>query len=280
MLKLIVPRDGDAAAHESDGPAARRRRRLRAAVARRRRARRTPARAAGPVALRARPADRRRHEILVAAAARIWRPAPEAGLPTGAAKARWLAEFITPMWEELDRPCTRTRRRVRTRRARRVAATRIATRRRCSSTATCTSGTRSKPATGSSSSIPTASSPSPSTTSGSSCERTRSKAISANERVGWQHATGLDERAIWEWGVVERVSTGLLGTRVGLQPIAGEMLAAADALAQLNGAGRKGPSRAPEDAPPRRCATWVRTWRARWVSCRPLATPRPNSDSL
>ena len=37
--------------------------------------------------------------------------------------------------------------------------------------------------------------------------------------------------AIWEWGVVERVSTGLLGTRVGLQPIAGQMLAAADQLA-------------------------------------------------
>ena len=45
------------------------------------------------------------------------------------------------------------------------------------------------------------------------------------------HRTGLDETAIWEWGVVERVSTGLLGTRVGLQPIAKDMLAAADRLA-------------------------------------------------
>ena len=43
--------------------------------------------------------------------------------------------------------------------------------------------------------------------------------------------TGLDATAIWEWGVVERVSTGLLGTAVGLQPVAGEMLAAADRLA-------------------------------------------------
>ena len=34
------------------------------------------------------------------------------------------------------------------------------------------------------------------------------------------HRTGLDAKAIWEWGVVERVSTGLLGTRVGLQPVA------------------------------------------------------------
>jgi streptomycin 6-kinase len=43
--------------------------------------------------------------------------------------------------------------------------------------------------------------------------------------------SGLDAEAIWEWGVVERVSTGLLGTRVGLQPVAREMLEAADRLA-------------------------------------------------
>jgi streptomycin 6-kinase len=40
--------------------------------------------------------------------------------------------------------------------------------------------------------------------------------------------TGLDAAAIWEWGVVERVSTGLLGTQVGLQPVAREMLTTAD----------------------------------------------------
>jgi streptomycin 6-kinase len=43
--------------------------------------------------------------------------------------------------------------------------------------------------------------------------------------------TGRNETAIWEWGVIERVSTGLLGTRVGLQPIARQMLAAAERLA-------------------------------------------------
>jgi len=43
--------------------------------------------------------------------------------------------------------------------------------------------------------------------------------------------TGLDETAIWEWGVVERVSTGLFATRVGLQPVGAEMLAAADRIA-------------------------------------------------
>ena len=45
--------------------------------------------------------------------------------------------------------------------------------------------------------------------------------------------TGLDRDAIWEWGVVERVSTGLLATRIELQPVGRQMLAAADRIAQL-----------------------------------------------
>jgi streptomycin 6-kinase len=45
--------------------------------------------------------------------------------------------------------------------------------------------------------------------------------------------TGLDASAIWDWGVVERVSTGLLGTQVELQPVARETLATADAVAGL-----------------------------------------------
>src|ERR1700759_5602702 len=48
----------------------------------------------------------RRLEILCATAARIWRSAPDCGLPTGADKARWLADFIVTSWEELDRPCS------------------------------------------------------------------------------------------------------------------------------------------------------------------------------
>ena len=48
----------------------------------------------------------RRLEILCATAERIWRPAPDCGLPTGADKARWLADFIVTSWEELDRPCS------------------------------------------------------------------------------------------------------------------------------------------------------------------------------
>ena len=38
-------------------------------------------------------------------ARRVWRPAPDAGLPTGAEKAAWLAEHIVRSWEALGRPC-------------------------------------------------------------------------------------------------------------------------------------------------------------------------------
>lgn len=43
--------------------------------------------------------------------------------------------------------------------------------------------------------------------------------------------TGLNPVAIWEWGVVERVSTGLLCTAVDLQPVGRGMLAVADRVA-------------------------------------------------
>jgi streptomycin 6-kinase len=49
---------------------------------------------------------------------------------------------------------------------------------------------------------------------------------------GWLAARcGLDATAIWQWGVAERVSTGLLCTKIGLQPVGRQMLAAADRVA-------------------------------------------------
>jgi len=47
-----------------------------------------------------------RHEILCATASPIWRPAQGCGLPTGAEKGRWLVEFITTTWADLDHPCS------------------------------------------------------------------------------------------------------------------------------------------------------------------------------
>jgi streptomycin 6-kinase len=53
------------------------------------------------------------------------------------------------------------------------------------------------------------------------------------ERARWlARRCSLDATAIWEWGVVERVSTGLLATRIGLQPLGREMLVTADLLAR------------------------------------------------
>jgi len=44
---------------------------------------------------------------------------------------------------------------------------------------------------------------------------------------------GLDATAIWEWGVVERVTSGLRCTRINLQPLGRHMLKVADRLATL-----------------------------------------------
>jgi streptomycin 6-kinase len=44
---------------------------------------------------------------------------------------------------------------------------------------------------------------------------------------------GLDATAIWEWGVVERVTSGLWCTRIDLQPLGRQMLMVADRLATL-----------------------------------------------
>src|ERR1700689_3921852 len=47
-----------------------------------------------------------RLEILVTAAATVWRPAAGSGLPTGADKARQLAGSVATEWDDLGRPCT------------------------------------------------------------------------------------------------------------------------------------------------------------------------------
>jgi streptomycin 6-kinase len=55
------------------------------------------------------------------------------------------------------------------------------------------------------------------------------------ERARWLAArTGLDPVATWEWGVIERVSTGLLCTQIHLQPLGRDTLRAAEAVAGLS----------------------------------------------
>jgi streptomycin 6-kinase len=230
VLKLIVPRDGDAAAHEAtvlriaggDGCP----RLLREDVSRGALLLERLGRSLHELRLPV----RRRHGILVSAARRIWRPAPDSGLPSGAAKARWLAEFIAAMWEELDRPCSE--------RAVAYALECAARRGRAhrDETAVLVHGdvhewNALEAGSGFKLVDPDGVLAEPEYDLGIIMRedplagdlRERARRLAA--------ATGLAEVAIWEWGVVERVSTGLLGTRVGLQPVARQMLEAADRLA-------------------------------------------------
>jgi streptomycin 6-kinase len=173
----------------------------------------------------------RRHRILVSAAACIWRPAPDSGLPTGADKARSLAEFITAIWEELERPCSE----------RAVEHALACARRRGEAhrdeRAVLLHGDvhqwNALEADGAFKLVdPDGLLAEPEYDLGIIMREDpleRDLCRRAQRLAAW---TNLDAEAIWEWGVVERVSTGLLGTRVGLQPIARQMLAAADRLAQ------------------------------------------------
>ena len=172
-----------------------------------------------------------RHELLVAAASRIWRPAQDSGLPTGADQARWLAEFVERMWEETGRPCSR---RV-VEHALGCAARRGKAYRE--ETAMLAHGDvhqwNALEAGGGEFKLVDP--------DGLLVEREYDLGIlmredpldgDLRERAAWLAArTGLDELAVWEWGVVERVSTGLLGTRVDLQPVARQMLEVAERLA-------------------------------------------------
>ncbi len=175
--------------------------------------------------------------ILCSTAARVWRPAPGCGLPTGADKGRWLGDFITSSWEELARPCSEQ---VITH-ALHCAARRISA--HDDERAVVVHGDvhqwnaleaiegfklvdpdgllaeaeydmgilmREDPLD---------------LLTGSTADRTHERAA----RLAT--LTGLNATAIAEWGVVERVATGLLCTRIDLQPVGRQMLAVASRLA-------------------------------------------------
>jgi streptomycin 6-kinase len=171
-----------------------------------------------------------RLEILCAAAQRVWRPAPGCGLPTGAEKGRWLADFIAREWEALGRPCSE--------RAvdyalgcaeRRIAA-------HDPERAVLVHGDVHQwnaLAAGASFKLvdPDGLLAEAEYDLGILMREDPAELLQGDprERARWlARRTGRGADAIWEWGVVERVSTGLLCTRVGLQPAGREMLAVAD----------------------------------------------------
>lgn len=175
-----------------------------------------------------------RHEILCATAGQIWRPAPDCGLPSGAEKARWLTERIVARWRELDEPCSEQAvDHAVTCSTRREAAHR-------DELAVLVHGDVHEwnvlqAANGFKLVDPDGLLAEPEYDLGIIMREDPVELLAGDphERARWlSHRTGRDATAIWEWGVVERVSTGLLATEVGLQPVGRQMLEAADRIAE------------------------------------------------
>jgi streptomycin 6-kinase len=175
-----------------------------------------------------------RHEILCATAAKVWRPAAGCGLPTGAEKAAWLAASIARDWEELDRPCSERAIDY----ALACATRRIAA--HADERAVLVHGdvhqwNTLEAADGFKLVDPDGLLAEPEYDLGIVMREDPRELMQGDpkERARWLATrTGLDATATWEWGVIERVSTGLLCTAVDLQPMGREMLAVADAVAE------------------------------------------------
>jgi len=175
-----------------------------------------------------------RLEILSSLAGRVWRPAPDVALPTGAEKGQWLVDFITTTWEDLDHPCSE--------RAVDYALTCAAARIDAYDHERAVlvhgdvhewnalqSGGQFKLVD----------------PDGLLAEAEYDLGVLMREdpldlldgdprdRARWlARRSGLDATAIWEWGVIERVSTGLLCTKIGLQPVGRNMLTVAEVIAE------------------------------------------------
>ena len=170
---------------------------------------------------------------IAATVQQMWAPVPDGTeLTMGDDKGRWLSDSITELWEALERPCNERT----IDRARAYAATRVAAFDR----------ERAVLVHGDAHQWNTLESGAGDGTyklvdpDGLCAEREYDLAIPIREVIGtpaqgrlWCHllanVTGTDATAIWEWGLVERVSTGLLSTKHGIQPDAARMLAVADA---------------------------------------------------
>ena len=176
-----------------------------------------------------------RLEILCDTAARIWRPAPDCGLPTGAEKARWLADFIARLWEELDHPCSEKV----------VEHALVSARRRerahCDEKAVLVHGDvhqlNALQSDGGFKLVDPNGLLAEAEYDLGVLMRGDPVELLAGDPLGrarWLAArTGLDPVATWEWGVIERVSSGLLCTQIHLQPLGRDTLRAAEAVAGL-----------------------------------------------
>jgi streptomycin 6-kinase len=177
-----------------------------------------------------------RHEILCAAAIRLWRPAAGCGLSTGAEKARWLVEYIQGTWEELGRPCSEQAVEY---------ALACAARREAAhddERAVLVHGDvhewnalRELGGRGGFKLVdPDGLLAEAEYDMGTLMRGDPLELVQGDpfDRAHWlAKRTGLDATAIWEWGVVERVSSGLFSVSIDLQPFARQLLEAADRVA-------------------------------------------------
>jgi streptomycin 6-kinase len=175
----------------------------------------------------------RRHAILCDTASKVWRPAPSCGLPTGADRARSLATFIADSWETLDRPCTEraidyalacARRRATAHDERRAMLVHgdvhqlNALQAGAEFKLVDPDGLLAEPELDLGTIM-----------RGDPVELLHGDPHDRARRLSAR--TGLDATAIWEWGVIERVTSGLHCTRIALQPLGRQSLAAADSTA-------------------------------------------------
>lgn len=175
-----------------------------------------------------------RHAILCDVAARVWRPAPDAGLPTGAEKGRWLIAHVTRLWEELDRPCSERAVAY----AVACAERRIAEHddeRACLVHGDVHQWNALRAAAGWKLIDPDGLLADPEYDLGVLMREDPVELLDEGEQARAAKLaarTGCDPRKVLEWGAIERVSTGLLGTAIGMQPVARQMLAAAEFVAR------------------------------------------------
>lgn len=176
-----------------------------------------------------------RIEILCTTAERVWRPVPpEVVLPTGAQKAAWLADFIERTNAQLGGPFSRTAIRHALTCAERRAEAYDETRARLVH-GDVHQWNALQASDGSFKLVDP---------DGLRCEPEYDLGILMREDPEELMAgdpydrarvladrTGLDAQTIWEWGVVERVSTALVCLQIDLQPLGEQMRTAAEAIA-------------------------------------------------
>ena len=174
-----------------------------------------------------------RHDVLCDTAAQVWRPAAGCGLPTGADRARRFATEVTATWEALGRPCSQRAvdhalgcadRRERAHDDERAVLVHgdvhqfNALQDGAGFRLVDPDGLLAEPEYDLGTIV-------------------RGDPVELHAGVPGERArrlaarTVLNPTAVWEWGVVERVASGLHCTRIGVQPLGRQTLTAADVVA-------------------------------------------------